>query len=591
MSTCHDIKEDPKIFEQKNKVLLMGNPNVGKSVFFSNMTGVNVVSSNFAGTTVSYTAGKMKMGETEYSLIDVPGIYAAEATSEAEAVAIKFMNADPLAILFVIDASNLERNIKLALELKNFNIPTVYALNLMDVAGRKGIDIDIDLLAEELGGPVIPTVAVKNEGFDQMMKTLEETIATAEPAVKGCPTCPKCGPIDPEVWDKARVITEKVRKHTAAKPSFLDKLGDAMLRPWPGVPIALLVIILALGAVVGGGKALRATLLLPLVNKILVPFFANLFSSFIPEGMILNVLIGEYGVFVIGFEWIIALILPYVTLFYVVFSFLEDSGILPRLSVLFDNIMRKIGLQGGSMITLSMGYGCAIPAIIGSRVATTYKERLITSTVVCFAIPCISQTGALISLFAGFNPILLIMMFGLSILVLMTVSAILGKTLKGTVDPMVIEVPHLLLPNGKAYSRKLMIRMKEFLVEAEGPMLLAVLLAALLKETGLLDYIAVFFEPVVSGWLGLPKEAAIALILGIVRREMAVAPLLAIPGLTALQAFVGGTVALLYLPCLSVFGILAKEFNAKVAVAIGLTTTVTAIVVAGVINQVAHLFM
>ena len=134
-----------------------------------------------------------------------------------------------------------------------------------------------------------------------------------------------------------------------------------------------------------------------------MPFFATLFSSFIPEGVLLNVLIGEYGIFVIGFEWIVALILPYVFMFYVVFSFLEDSGFLPCLSVLFDGIMRKLGVQGGSVITIMMGYGCAVPAIIGSRTATTRKERLIISTVVCFGVPCISQTGALISLFASFR--------------------------------------------------------------------------------------------------------------------------------------------------------------------------------------------
>ena len=135
-----------------------------------------------------------------------------------------------------------------------------------------------------------------------------------------------------------------------------------MLRPWPGIPIALFAIILSLAAIVGGGKALRAVLLLPLVNNILVPFFKSyLLLSYQKE--FLNVLIGEYGIFVIGFEWIIALIFPYVFLFYVVFSFLEDSGILPRLSVLFDNIMRRWDSRG-SMITILMGYGCAVPAIL-----------------------------------------------------------------------------------------------------------------------------------------------------------------------------------------------------------------------------------
>lgn len=591
MSSFHDMKEDSKTYGKPNKILLMGNPNVGKSVFFSEMTGVHVVSSNYAGTTVTYTEGTMKLGDKAYTLIDVPGTYSLEATSEAEAVAINLIEANPIAILCVLDATNLERNIKLGLELQQYNVPIVYALNLVDVAKRHGLEINAKLLSQELGAAVIPTIAVKNEGLKKVEEALQMAIEDPKGNLSKCSGCTGCSSGEVDMWDRAREITARVRKNVKGELSFLDKLGNNMLKPWPGIPIAILVVIIALAAIVGGGKALRSVLLLPLVNNILVPLFGNLFSAIIPEGILLNVLVGEYGIFVIGFEWIIALILPYVFLFYLVFSFLEDSGILPRLSVLFDNVMRKMGLQGGSMITILMGYGCAVPAIIGSRTATTRKERLIIATTVCFAVPCISQTGALISLFAQFSPILLILMLILSILVMIIVSSVLGRFLKGKVDPMVIEVPNLLMPNGKSYAKKLMLRMKHFLIEAEGPMLIAIIIASVLKETGLLENIAVFFEPLVSGWLGLPEEAVVALILGIVRREMAVAPLLAIEGLTALQAFVGGTVALLYLPCLSVFGILAKEFNAKVAVVIGLSTTVSAIVVAGLINQIAHLIM
>ncbi|NLK27990.1 MAG: ferrous iron transporter B [Clostridiales bacterium] len=592
MAACHEVNEDIKVYEKPNKILLMGNPNVGKSVFFSNMTGIHVVSSNFAGTTVSYTEGTIQLGNETYHLIDVPGTYSMEATSEAEAVAVRFMDSNPVAVLCVLDATNLERNIKLGLELQKYNVPIVYALNLVDVAKRHGYEINVPLLSQELGAPVIPTVAVKGEGIEEIKEELQKIVS--KPSTKSCSncsSCPGCKSNELNAWDRAREITARVRKKEDGKLSFLDRLGNNMLKPWPGIPIALLIIILSLGAIVGGGKALRATLLLPLVNKVLVPLFKSLFTTIIPEGILLNVLIGEYGIFVIGFEWIIALIFPYVFLFYIVFSFLEDSGVLPRLSVLFDNIMRKMGIQGGSMITILMGYGCAVPAIIGSRTATTKKERLIISTVVCFAVPCISQTGALISLFAGFSPILLLLMILLSLLIMVTVSSILGRILKGTVDPMVIEIPNLLMPNGKAYAKKLMLRMKHFLLEAEVPMLLSIIIAAVLKETGLLNLIAVYLEPIVSGWLGLPKDAVIALILGIVRREMAVAPLLAIEGLTALQAFVGGTVALLYLPCLSVFGILSKEFNTKVAVMIGISTVISAFVVAGLINQIAHMFM
>lgn len=591
LAGCHELNEDKKVFEKADKILLMGNPNVGKSVFFSSLTGINVISSNYAGTTVSYTEGTIKLDDKTYTLIDVPGTYSLEATSEAEAVAVRFMDSNPLAVICVLDATNLERNIKLGLELQKYNVPIVYALNLVDVAKRHGNEINVSLLSKELGAPVIPTIAVKGEGLKELKGELQKILSSSNQGCSNCSSCPGCDGNQQNPWDRAKEIAAKVRINADGKLSFLDRLGNSMLKPWPGIPIAILIIVLSLGAIVGGGKALRAVLLLPLVNKLLVPVFKTLFASILPEGILLNVLIGEYGIFVIGFEWIIALIFPYVMLFYVVFSFLEDSGVLPRLSVLFDNIMRKMGIQGGSMITILMGYGCAVPAIIGSRTATTKKERLIISTVVCFAVPCISQTGALISLFAGFSPILLLLMLLLSLAVMMIVSSILSRTLKGTVDPMVIEIPNLLMPNGKAFLRKLAIRMKHFLVEAELPMFISVVIAAVLKETGILSYIAVYLEPIVSGWLGLPKDAVIALILGIVRREMAVAPLLAIEGLTALQAFVGGTVAMLYLPCLSVFGILTKEFNTKVAVTIGVSTAVSAFVVAGLINQIAHLFI
>jgi len=588
---CHEIEEDLKTQEKQNVILLMGNPNVGKSVFFSDMTGIHVVSSNYAGTTVSFTKGTLKLGGESYTLIDVPGTYSLEATSEAEAVAIDFLESNPKAVLCVLDSTNLERNIKFALELQKYNIPVVYALNMVDVAKRHGYEINAELLSKELGAPVIPTIAVKGEGIDKLKEALLNAVKQPKSSYEGIVSRSKSGENERDLWKRAADIAARVQVRKNSELGFLDKLGSSMLKPWPGIPIALLVMFLSICVIVGGGKILQDGILLPLIDNTVVPFFRNLFSRIIPEGVFLNVLIGEYGIFVIGFEWIFTLILPYVFLFYVVFSFLEDSGILPRLSVLFDSVMRRLGVQGGSMINILMGYGCAVPAIIGSRTATTKKERLIISAVICFAVPCISQTGALISLFANYSPWLLVLMFLLSFAVMMTVSGILGRLLKGKVDPLVIEIPNLLLPNAKAYGKKLMLRMRHFLVDAEVPMLISILIAAVLKETGLLNYIAVWLEPIVSGWLGLPKEAVIALILGIIRREMAVAPLLEIEGLTALQAFVGGTVALLYLPCLSVFGILTREFNSKTALAIASGTVVNALLVAGLINQIAHLFM
>lgn len=585
MSSCHTLQEDTHVLETKNKILLMGNPNVGKSVFFTELTGIHAISSNYAGTTVSYMEGELVLGDDTYTLIDVPGVYSMTASSEAEAVAINFMKSGATALICVLDASNLERNLRLGLELQKYNIPMVYALNLMDVARRHGIEIDVKLLEKELGWPVIPTVIVKKQGLDELKAALRAVIDNAKTGASH-----STKPMDYDSRARAKEITRKVRKHNNATLSRLDRIGINMMKPFTGIPIAVLIMLLSIGIIVGAGKALRAVILLPLINQLIVPFFRSLFTSFIPEGMLLNILVGEYGIFVISFEWILALILPYVFLFYVVFSFLEDSGYLPRVSVLFDNIMRKLGVQGGSLISIMMGYGCAVPAIIGSRTASSRKERLIISTAVCFAVPCISQTGALLSLLGSYSMWLVAAMILLSLLVLIIVTSITSRLIKGTVEPLIIEVPNLLIPEPKAYFRKLLIRMKHFVYDAELPMLLSIVIASLLKETGLLDIIAVYAEPIVSKWLGLPSEAVIALILGIVRREMSVAPLMAL-NLTPLQAVVGATVGLLYLPCLSVFGILTKEFNVRVALIISTTTVATALFLGGLINQIAHLFI
>ena len=592
MKTCHEdlavsLQEDSSVLQKPNKILLMGNPNVGKSVFFTALTGIHAISSNYTGTTVSFMEGPIKVGTEEYTLIDVPGTYSLTPTNQAEAVAARFIESGARAVICVLDSSNLERNLCLALEVKQKNIPLIFALNLMDVAKRHGININAKLLAEELGSPVIPTVAVKKQGIDELVRQLETLLSSGIGLSRA--SVPQNSDSGHAPHLQAREISRRVSSKNASKLSFMDRLGNAMLKPMPGIPIAALVMLLTIGVVVGGGEALREGLLNPFVDNIIVPFFRNLFTNFVPEGIFLNILTGEYGIFVISFEWIIALILPYVFLFYLAFTFLEDTGFLPRLSVLFDNIMRKLGIQGGSLLHIIMGYGCAVPAILGTRTASSRKERIMISTAICFAVPCVSQTGAIITLLSAYAWWMLPAMFLFSLLLVAVVTIITGKLIKGTVEPLLMEVPNLLLPNGKAYIKKIVTRMKHFLRDAEVPMLLAVVIAALLAETGILKIIAVYAQPIVSGWLGMPPEAVIALILGIVRREMSVAPLLAL-NLTPLQAFVGGAVSLMYLPCLSVFAILVKEFKIRIAVAVTLSTVVAALFIGGLINQIVHLF-
>ena len=634
----HEIKDDARVLAKRDKILLIGNPNVGKSVFFTELTGIHAVSSNYSGTTVTFMEGRLTLGGKGYSLIDVPGTYSLTPTSEAEAVAARFVESGAAAVICVLDASNLERNLRLALEVRKHNMPMVYAINLLDVAARHGISINENLLSQELGAPVVPTVAVKKQGISELRQQLEHILA-ADCAQAGCGKCASCGKPEHggDIWEAAKEITRRVSRKEGASLQFIDRLGESMMKPVPGLPIAALVLGLLIGVVAFGGRALRMPLIM-LTDGVIVPFFRmlaeSIFAALAPDGVAyrylyyedgfrtgfrmltdgsfrqvsyyiyeahaggaasiaLNVLIGEYGIFVISFQWIIALILPYVFAFYVGITFLEDSGYLPRLSVLFDNIMRKLGVQGGSLIHVFLALGCAVPAIIGSRTATTRKERLVIASVICFAVPCISQIGALIALTSAFSWWMPVLMALFAVLLFIAAALVAGRLIKGKVDPLILEVPNLLMPEPKAYCRKLAIRMRHFLKDAELPMLGAVVLAALLAGTGVINMLAnqAQVQAVVGGWLGMPGEAVIALVLGIVRREMSVAPLLQIADFTALNAFVAGVVSLMYLPCLSVFGIVAKEFKLKTAAVIFFGTVTSAILVGGLVNQIARLFI
>lgn len=576
-----DDLTNQSINTDEKTILLMGNPNVGKSVFFAKYTGSNVISSNYVGTTVSYTMGSSEFEGVKYNIIDVPGTYSlTEPSCEAERIAIEMLNKiNASAIICVLDATYLERNLKFALELKQVNIPVVFALNLADVAAQQGIKIDLDELEKILEAPVVETVAVKGIGLDRVMAEAlkferQESLPTT--AIK-------------EVsWREVTEYINRVQRVEQTDKSRLEKFGEAAMKPFPGVPIAIGVLILSMGFVVGVGKALRALLLLPVLNNYIIPFLEDVVSNFADKGTVLfNILVGEYGVLVKGIEWPLALILPYVFLFYVVLSFLEDSGYLPRLAVLMDSLFKKLGLNGSSIIPFIMGYGCAVPAILGTRALTSSKERIILTTLICVSVPCISQTGAFLVLFAG-HPLLFLTLVLFSFSLLIGAGLLMNRVIKGEKQLMLLEIPNLLIPNGKALWKKIMARTKSFLIEAELPMIFAILIVAVVAETNFLNAVGELFEPLVVGWLGLPKEVSVALMLGIVRRELAVLPLIDM-GLNSVQLLVGGVVALLYIPCLAVVGVLIKEFNVRTGVLITVLTVALAFFFGGLVNQLANL--
>lgn len=565
------------------KILLVGNPNVGKSVIFSKLTGYEVIASNYPGTTVTYSSGKIKLQAKQAILTDVPGIYSLEAASSAEEVAVNMLNAGADVIICVLDATNLERNLNFALQLKELGVPLVFALNMIDVAEQKGVHINASALQKELGCPVIPTVAVRNIGLTELANKAFDGINRDDLSAAR-----KISSEDR--WKEVGRITAAVQRLEHRHSTFWERFGDSMIMPFPGILIAFLVLIASLAFIAGGGRALRAAILLPVINDVYTPFVSNVVSAIIPEGMMRNILIGDYGVLIKGVEWPFALILPYVFLFYIVLSFLEDTGYLPRLGVLGDGIMRRLGVQGSDLIPLMLGYGCAIPAILGTRTSTTYKQRLIVSSLVALAVPCISQTGAFIALLGDRSVLVLILVYFTSVSVVFFGGMLLKRLVPGQSSTILIEVPNLLMPNPNALFKKMWIRLKHFMIEAGMPMLIGIAFASLVAETGLLTQLSKLMEPVVINWLGLPAEASLSLILGIIRRELAVLPLLEM-NLSTVQLFIGSIVTLFYIPCLAVLGVLTRELGFKVAALISVSTILFAFLFGGLLNQAINIIL
>lgn len=593
------------------RVLLMGTPNVGKSVIFNCLTGLNVRVANYTGTTVDYTRGVTTIGEHRIDLIDVPGTYSLCATCEAEEVAVQMVcgksdNSCPLPapsssccsekgalplespggkpslIIYVLDAGNFESGLYLLLQLIELDVPLVVALNRGDLARKKGYLIDITGLSASLNIPVIPTVAVCDEGIDQLKEQL--LIALEKPENFSRPDNNLAAS-----WENVELLTDQVLRRVGSSGSSKKDLWDQRLTsPWPGLPLAGAILVLIFAAIVGIGMGLRNFILLPFFRELIIAPLVALFSQIIPPGVIQNILIGEYGFLVKGIEWPFTLVLPYVLSFYFVLSILEDSGYMPRLATLLDGLFNRIGLPGSGVIPLMLGYGCGIPAIMATRALSSRKERLIVTILVCLAVPCISQTGAFISLLAARSVPVMIAVFLFGLMVMIIAGLILNRFLSGEKVDTLSEIPDLLLPRFNVVLKKVWLRLKLYITDGALPMIGAVAGAAVLYETGLMSAWGRAMSPLVTGWLRLPEEAAAPLALGILRRELSVLPLLDME-LTVLQLFTGAIVGLFYVPCIAIVATVAREFKIATAAGILLLTTFLAFFVGGIVTRIGAL--
>jgi ferrous iron transport protein B len=541
------------------KILLMGNPNVGKSALFSRLTGVHVVVSNYPGTTVSYTRGYTKLGEEMAEVIDVPGTYTLEPTSQAEKIALELLATGDI-VINVVNATNLERNLYLTSQLLEKGIPVIVALNIWDDTKHLGINIDLDKLRKLLGVPVIPTVAVTGEGIKELVENIPRAASPHTPTRNRNERWAAIG----DIIDQVQLITH--RHHT-----WLEHLADASVKPLTGGIIALVALVIAFILVRFIGEGLINYALDPLFNNLWAPVVLKLSHLMGGGGFLHNIVVGKvmggevnfvesFGLLTSGLYVPFAMVLPYVVSFYLVLGILEDTGYLPRLAVLMDTIMHRLGLHGYAIIPTLLGLGCNVPAILATRILESKRERFIAATLISIAVPCAALQAMIFGLVGERGWQYVAMVYGTLFVVWIILGIILNRAVRGFAPELLIEMPPYRLPPWRTLLQKLWIRTYGFLKEAVPIVLGGVVVINILYFFGVFDAIANFTAPVVTGLLGLPKEAVTALVIGFLRKDVALG-MLAPLALTSGQLVVGSVVLAMFFPCIATFVVLLRELG------------------------------
>ncbi|MBN1822978.1 MAG: ferrous iron transport protein B [Endomicrobiales bacterium] len=633
-------------------IILIGNPNVGKSVIFNRLTGNHAVVSNYPGTTVDLARGISVFGGVKHQVIDTPGTISLLPTSEDEQVTRDVLVREKADVIVQVgDAKNLRRTLLLTMELLEFGLPMVLALNMDDEALERGIKTDARKLRDILGIPVVRTVAVTGEGMGELKKRVAEAspgsltlryraeIEKAVSEIEGI--LPKetaykralslmllsqDASSQRYVDERLRAVLRKKLKEyvlkfsnhprfliftarnnraneilggvmsvkAAAKPSRLEKLGDAVLKPFPGYLIALFMLFVMYEFVgVFGAGFLVDLLEKKLFGACVNPLLVKLADRAVPFTFVREMFVGEYGMLTMALTYALAIVLPIVATFFVFFGFLEDSGYLPRLSAMLNRVFSKVGLNGKAVLPMVLGLGCGTMAVLGARVLETRKERLMVTLLLSLAVPCSAQLGVILGLVSGLSwKVAVLWVFSLT-LSLYVVGSAADRLIKGARSPFVFEIPPLRYPSLANILTKVRVRMVWYLKEAVPLFILGTFILFILDKTRMLGRIEAALSPLITGVLGLPVEATKSFVMGFLRRDYGVAGLfvLAREGmLDPRQVLVSAVAITLFIPCVAQFFMVIKEQGLKAACLIFVFALCYAFAFAGVLNLVVIRF-
>jgi len=586
--TAEDVRVEAGL---PRRVVLLGNPNVGKSVLFNALTGLRAVVSNYPGTTVEVARGRLAGTDTE--VIDSPGLNSILPMSEDERVTwelVRSTRGEPGAVVVqVADAKNLRRALLLTFQLGQLEVPSVLVLNMSDEAEARGIRIDQEGLEEALGIPVRTTVATQGVGVDGVSAALRAARrprnhlplpeSLAGPALEMLTDGESAVPTEPGFQARyheallAHAESLARRFATEAEPAsqaLSRRLGRLAVHPIWGWPI-LAAVLVGLYEFVGvfGAGTLVDLFETEVFEGHLNPWASALFGL-LPWAPLRDLFVGEYGLITMGLSYGLAIVLPIVATFFTAFAILEDSGYLPRLAVMSDRVFRVMGLNGKAVLPMVLGLGCDTMATLTTRILPTRKERLLATLLLALGIPCSAQLGVILAMLAVVPLQAAAIWFAAVAGVMVTVGWLAARVLPGERGDFVVELPPMRLPALGNVLSKTVARVEWYLKEALPLFLLGTLVLFTLDRLRLLDTVVRVGKPLVVGVLGLPAEASSAFLIGFLRRDFAATRLFDMSragALDVVQLVVAMVTITLFIPCIANVFIIAKERGWKTAVA------------------------
>ncbi len=610
------------------KIAFIGQPNCGKSTIFNYFSGYKAAVSNFPGTTVKYTISQVVFQGETITCVDLPGVYSLTSTDQAELESRNYLlSGEADVIVNVIDASLLGRSLELTLELMDLERPLVVALNMMDEAGRKGISIDAGKLSELLGVPVALTVAAAGRGLTELLEgaveaghtgvrpaqilfssDVEQEIATLSDRLdrepcdlhlprrfmlvklleddpylleEGGRRYPHClaavrehqkalaeshgRPPETVIASERHALSSNVfeqvaKVKAAAKPDWRKRLDRVATHPFWGYVLLVLILGLFFQAVFTVGQYLEdyLTSYLDLAQALGQAWLGSQTLAYtLADGLLMGIFGG------------VAIVLPYLVPFLIGLAVLEDSGYLPRVAFLMDNLMHHMGLHGKSIIPFILGYGCSVPSVMSTRILESPRDRLVVA-MLAILIPCSARSVinfALVAYALGPYWALGVYLFNLVVIALL---GRLSTYILPEVSPgLLMEIPEYRRPTWVNVARKSWHSLKEFIVVAWPILILGSLVLSLLKYFGFESYVNEACRPFTT-LLGLPAVVGVTLLFGIMRKELSLIMLTEALGTTHItqalslaQLLTFTIFVLFYIPCAATIAALSREIGWK----------------------------